>query len=268
MLPDMSSVEPVKLSLNTRFRFRCHKGIVSFTRCCSGIDILLTPYDILRIKNRLVISSGEFLEKYTYIHIDEKSFYPFVMLKMLSDEKKSCPFVTQEGCTIYTDRPANCRYYPVGQGILKRKEGESIIDDEFYFFIKEHHCLGFKEDKEWTIEEWRNDQDASLYDEMNRDWKMFLLRTKTPGQKELDDKKQKIFYMASYDMDRFSRYIFGSKFLEVFQMDKTDIEKLKRNEIELMKFGFRYLRYILHIEKTLKIRNGIINDRVAKPQNI
>ncbi len=252
----MSSVEHLKLSLNTRFRFRCYKGIDCFTKCCSGIDIFLTPYDILRIKNRLDISSGEFLEKYTYTHIDEKSSYPFVMLRMLNDEKKSCPFVTLEGCTIYTDRPSNCRYYPVGQGILKRKEGESIIDDEFYFFIKERHCLGFKEDKEWTIEEWRKDQEASLYDEMNRDWKMFLLRIKTPGQTELDDNKQKMFYMASYDIDRLYRYIFESRFLTVFEINMEELERLKTDQIELMKFGFRYIKYILMIENTLKLRDG------------
>lgn len=251
----MSSVEHVKLGLNTRFRFRCYKGIDCFTKCCSGIDILLTPYDILRIKNRLNISSGEFLEKYTYTHIDEKSSYPFVMLRMLDDEKKSCPFVTPEGCTIYTDRPSNCRYYPVGQGILKRKEGESIIDDEFYFFIKEPHCLGFKEDKEWTIEEWRKDQEAYLYDETNRDWKMFLLRIKTPGQTELDDKRQKMFYMASYDIDRLYRYIFESRFLTVFEINEEEIERLKTDQIELMKFGFRYIKYILTIENTLKLRD-------------
>ncbi|MBI5025860.1 MAG: YkgJ family cysteine cluster protein [Nitrospirae bacterium] len=249
---NMSSVEPVKLFLNSRFKFRCHKGIECFTKCCSGIDILLTPYDILRIKNRLEISSGEFLEKYTYTHIDEKSSYPFVMLGMLDDEKKSCPFVTPEGCTIYADRPVNCRYYPIGQGILKKQEGESIINEEFYFFVRESHCLGFKEDKEWTVEEWRVDQEASLYDETNREWKAFLLRKNTP---QLDDKKQKMFYMASYDIDRFSSYIFESNFLEVFDMDKDEIERIKMDEVELMKFGFKYLKYILMIEKTLKLKD-------------
>lgn len=256
MLPDMSSVEPVKLSLNSQFKFRCHKAIECFTKCCSRIDILLTPYDILRMKDRLGIPSDELLEKYTYINIDEKTSLPIVFLKMNEDEEKTCPFVTPEGCTIYSDRPVNCRYYPVGQGILKKKEGESIIDDEFYFFIKEPHCLGFKEDKDWTIEEWRIDQEASLYDEMNRDWKMFLLRKKTPGQAELDDKKQKMFYMASYDMDRFSRYIFESGFLKTFEINRGELERLKTDQIELMKFGFRYIKYILMIENTLKLRNG------------
>jgi len=83
---------------------------------------------------------------------------------------------------------------------------------------------------------------------MNRDWKMFLLTKKNPGQAELDDKKQKIFYMASYDIDRFSRYIFKSGFLNVFEISKEEIERLKTDQIELMKFGFRYIKYILMIE--------------------
>ena len=43
-----------------RFRFRCHKEIPCFTECCAKLDLLLTPYDVLRIKNRLKIDSEEF----------------------------------------------------------------------------------------------------------------------------------------------------------------------------------------------------------------
>ncbi|HLA49892.1 MAG TPA: YkgJ family cysteine cluster protein, partial [Thermodesulfovibrionia bacterium] len=63
----MDVVVPVKLTLDSKFKFRCHKAIKCFTKCCSNIDILLTPYDILRLKNRLRLSSGEFLSKYTYV---------------------------------------------------------------------------------------------------------------------------------------------------------------------------------------------------------
>lgn len=46
-------------------QFQCRKGISCWNKCCSNIDITLTPYDILRLKNRLEIGSGEFLQKYT-----------------------------------------------------------------------------------------------------------------------------------------------------------------------------------------------------------
>ena len=57
--PD-SPVQPVSLALDDRFRFRCRKGIACFNKCCEDTDILLTPYDLLRLKNRLDLSSRFF----------------------------------------------------------------------------------------------------------------------------------------------------------------------------------------------------------------
>jgi len=68
-LPDNSApanpVIPVQLNLDDKFQFRCHQGIACFNKCCENIDILLTPYDIVRLKNRLGISSREFIDAYT-----------------------------------------------------------------------------------------------------------------------------------------------------------------------------------------------------------
>jgi hypothetical protein len=213
------------------------------------------------MKNRLGLSSEEFLAEYTYMKIDEKSPYPYAMLKMIDDREKKCPFVTPEGCTIYTDRPANCRYYPIGQGTLKRAIEDKTEEEEFYFFIKEPHCLGYEEDKEWTIESWRQDQGVDLYDEMNREWKNIHLRKSLPGQSESDPRKQRLLYMASYDVDRFRRFIFESGFLDIFELDKETIEEIKEDEIALMKFGFKYIKYMMMLEQTLKIKKDVIKDR-------
>lgn len=151
-LPSMKDVEPNQLTLNSRFKFRCHKDIKCFTKCCSNISILLTPYDIVRMKKRLGMSSEEFLDKYTHMEVDDKSSHPLVRLKMAEDSEKKCFFVTPEGCTIYSDRPANCRYYPIGQGIMRKGAEQGPVNEEFYFFIRESHCLGYQEDNEWTIQ--------------------------------------------------------------------------------------------------------------------
>lgn len=252
---NMKYVEPVRLSLDTIFRFRCHKDISCFTKCCSNIDIMLTPYDIVRLKNRLGISSDEFLANYTYIEIDEKTSHPFIFLRMNEDKERKCPFVTTDGCTIYSDRPANCRYYPVGQASLKKMD-EKInepITEEFYFFIKEPHCLGFNENMEWTIKSWRDDQGVDVYDDVNRGWKEILFRRNLPGH-SLDEKKQKAFYMACYDVDRFRRFVFESKFLEMFDIDEETLKRIKNDEVELMKFGFEYTKYILMMQETLKLK--------------
>lgn len=251
---NMSVVSPVKLDLNSRFRFRCYKGISCFTRCCSNIDIMLTPYDIIVMKNRLGIDSEEFLYRYTYVDVDQKASYPFVFLKMKDDDLRSCPFVTPEGCNIYEDRPANCRYYPIGQGTLKKNIDGSIVDEEFFFFVKEKHCKGFEEIDEWSIESWREDQGVDKYDEMNREWKKIILSRSIPGQ-NIDEKKQSMLYMACYDMDRFRRFIFESSFLERFEVEAPVVKKMRVDDVELMKFGFRLIKYILLLEETLKLKS-------------
>ncbi len=260
----MDVVVPVKLSLDSKFKFKCHKAIKCFTKCCSNIDILLTPYDILRLKNRLRLSSGEFLSKYAYVMIDEKSSLPHVMLKMQDDENKTCPFVTPEGCTVYADRPANCRYYPIGQGTLKKSGEKGPEDEEFYFFINEAHCLGYQEDKEWTIESWRIDQEVKAYDEMNRDWKAMQLRKNSLGQPGLDDNTQAQIYMACYDLDRFKRFIFESRFLDTFDFDEETIKIIKTDESELMKFGFNYVKYLMMVEQTLKVKSSLLEPKKKK----
>ena len=250
---NMSVVSPVKLSRESRFRFRCHRGISCFTRCCSNIDIMLTPYDIIVMKKRLGLTSEEFLGRYTYIQAEEKASYPFVFLRMNNDNERACPFVTPEGCSIYDDRPANCRYYPIGQGTLKKNLDGKIVDEEFFFFVKEDHCKGFEEPDEWSIDSWREDQGVDRYDELNREWKAILLSRNIPGQ-FLDEKKQAMFYMACYDIDRFRRFIFESRFLEKFDIEDSLMERMRDDDVELMRFGFRLMKYILLIEETLRLR--------------
>lgn len=260
----MDAVVPEKHTLDKQFKFRCHKGIQCFTKCCSNIEILLTPYDVVRLKKRLELSSEQFLDGYTYMKIDENSSHPYAILKMSEDPDKKCIFLTDDGCDVYTDRPANCRYYPVGQGTIKKEGKEGPVEEEFYFFINEPHCLGYNEKKSWTIKSWREDQEVALYDEVNQEWKGLLLRKNLPGQPKLDESKQFQFYMASYDLDRFKRYVFESNFLNVFDIDDETIEKIKEDEKELIKFGVKYIKYVMMLEESFKLKEGADEHKANK----
>jgi hypothetical protein len=55
-------------------------------------------------------------------------------------------------------------------------------------------------------------------------------------------------------MDRFRRFVFESRFLDVFDIDKKEIEEIRTDEIALMKLGFRYIKYLLMLEETLKVK--------------
>ena len=61
----VAPVQPVQLGPDDKFQFNCHKGIACFNKCCQNIDIMLAPYDVLRLKKRLGISSRDFLDSFT-----------------------------------------------------------------------------------------------------------------------------------------------------------------------------------------------------------
>lgn len=241
---NMQVVEPIQLSKDSRFKFRCYPGISCFTECCGKTTIILTPYDILRLKNRLRIPSGEFLAKYTRTEAHDKSGFPMVIMDMPRFAGK-CPFVRPvSGCEVYTDRPATCRYYPIGQGTLITEEGV----EEFFFFVREPHCRGYEEDAEWSVASWRADQGVDLYDEMNLPWKTLMLRRGQDGGPVTDERGNKLFHMVMYDLDQFRNFVFKSRFLQIFDVDDEVKEKIWDDDEELLKFAYQYIKMVLKIE--------------------
>lgn len=253
--PDrMASIEPVKLKLDSRFRFKCHSGVKCFTQCCKGINIILTPYDIIRLKRRLQLSSEEFLAVYTSPELLEKTDLPVVTLKLMDDDVQSCPFVTDAGCIIYEDRPTTCRYYPLGVASLSHKEG---ADDGFYFFVNEPHCLGFEEDKEWTIREWRKDQGVDIHDEINAGWTDLVVRKRSfPPNIKLTEESKKMFFLVSYNIDTFRKFVFESSFLDRYNIDADTLEKIKEDENALLEFGLKWLKDVLFKEGNFQLKEG------------
>ena len=254
--PDkMSSIEPVRLSLDSRFRFKCHSNVKCFTKCCRGINIVLTPYDIIRLKKRLQLSSEAFLAVYTTPQLLEKTDLPVVTLKLMDDDMQSCPFVTDAGCIIYEDRPTTCRYYPLGVASLSHKEGAD--DDGFYFFVHEPHCLGFEEDKEWTIREWRKDQGVDIHDEINAGWTDLVVRKRSfPANIKLTEESKKMFFLVSYNIDTFRQFVFESSFLDRYDIDAETLGKIKEDEIALLEFCLKWLRDVLFKEGNFRLKEG------------
>lgn len=269
-----SAILPQKLTLDSPIKFRCHPGVSCFTACCGGIKIVLTPYDILQLTKRLEIEPSEFLHTYTLPTYLEKTDMPGVMIK-LREEDNRCPFVTPEGCTVYTDRPSACRYYPVGmadfhEGGSKDADGNEVagIEDKFFFVVKEDHCKGFEEDKEWTVREWREDQGVDVRDEMNKEWLRLVMRRKSYGiQATLSEQAKRMFFMASTDLPHFRRFILESSFLETFNVDEETIEKIKVDDVELMFFSYKFLAATLFGVQTMTVKKDKVDAKKEQIKN-
>jgi len=237
------------LTQESTFSFSCHHGLSCFIRCCRDVNIFLTPYDILRIKKGLGISSGELLNLYTLSLIPERSGFPLVILKMREDQEKRCPFVGPTGCSIYEDRPWSCRMYPLDRG---EQEGE------FRFITDRSFCLGMKQKRESTVREYIRNQGLDPYNEME---KPFMKITSNPlfsKEKIQNEKIQEMCRLALYDLDRFRRFVLESRFLEIFHVEKEVVHGLKKDDLALMKLAYRWLEFGLIEGESLKIREDLI----------
>jgi len=237
------------------FKFRCHKGISCFTECCAGLNLVLTPYDILRLKNRLGLSSDEFLDRYAEMNLKRHPRFPMMTLKMTSDQRKTCPFLTSAGCDVYEDRPGACRIYPLGRAALKVDQQKDAR--EKYFLVHETHCLGFREDREWSVGEWMAHEGVVEYNAMNDHWLEITSSSRSLGKKEEIPRKIQMFSMASYNLDKFRAFIFNSRFFDLFEVPTDLKEKLRSDDVALMTFAFDWLKFSLFGENTIQTKSGL-----------
>jgi uncharacterized protein len=150
------------------FHFTCHKGMGCFTKCCAALQLILTPYDIVRMKNRLRISSDLFLETYTRTRLDRHPRFPMVLLRMNNDTARACPFVSSEGAP-FTKTGRELAAFTLSPG-QRKAAGIGEETREKFYIVKEEHCQGFGEDRLWTVESWMCDQGLASYNLMNDQW--------------------------------------------------------------------------------------------------
>lgn len=243
------------MTSESTFRFRCHPGVPCFTNCCRDITIFLTPHDVLRLKRKLALSSYEFLDQYTYILYKQGNPFPLVQLRMSDEEGRPCMFVDREkGCRVYEERPWACRIYPL-----------DIVDDTtFRQIVGDDVCQGFREDREWVVSEWMQNQGVGQFDELDYRYSM-LTGNPQVQEHELDnDRVREMILMAAYDLDRFRRFVFESRFLAKFDLPEEEVELLKNDDVELLKLGFRWLGFGLINPMAIRIKPEVISEFMGK----
>lgn len=234
------------LSPNDRFTFSCTRDVPCFNECCKDLNQFLTPYDILRLKHRLGLSSSLFLERYTRQQIGRETGLPIITLRTDFSNGLACPFVTPTGCSVYKDRPSSCRTYPLIRIASRSRKTGNITEQ--YMLLRESHCLGLKQKRTWTVREWIKDQDIAVYNQMN-DLLMEIISLKNrriPGPMDL--KSKFAFHMALYDIDTFRSQIFENNILDERNLDAKTLDILKNDDVELLKLGHQWIKETLFSE--------------------
>lgn len=238
-----------------KFPFHCHPGVACYMICCRNVDMFLYPYDVLRLKNYLQISSQQFMENYSrIIQGVAHPYFPSVMLRLSDNETKDCPFLGEEGCTVYADRPSACRTYPLERAVDRSPEKGAAR--EFYFMTDHAYCLGHQEDKMFTVKKWIRDQrldDYNLMDELWAEVDTVFSRNPWAGEGS-GGSKQQMAFTACYDIDNFRLMVAKHSLLDRFTLSRDQKRRIRESDTELLKFAFEWLKYFLGAPSSLIVR--------------
>lgn len=233
------SVEPEYIGIDDSFTFSCGPGVSCFNQCCRDVNQFLYPYDILRLKRHLGVSSTEFLSRYTVTYSGDTTGLPIVAFKTSGTDGNACPFVTGEGCGVYENRPASCRIFPLARAISRSRQTGAVT--EHFALIRDPICMGFQGGKTIRVRDWVAGQGLEEYNRAN-DRMIELISLKQqilPGPLSGPDREK--FILACYDLDRFRSEIREGHLVEASSMDKESYDRIMTDDLALLDFGLDWV---------------------------
>lgn len=102
----------LQLQQDASFSHTCQRC----TRCCRHYRIPVTPFDLLRLADKLGISTTEVIAR----HLDGGQH-----LRRRKDG--ACKFLTDQGCAVHGGRPLVCRMYPLVRNVTDQREWFSVL---------------------------------------------------------------------------------------------------------------------------------------------
>lgn len=200
------------------------------------------PYDVLRLKKNLNVSTEDFLSRYAEIRIGPATGFPVVSLRFFANEGRQCPFVTDQGCRVYADRPASCRIYPLVRLLRRSRTNGSLVEQ--FALLREPHCQGFEQKQTRTVREWIASQELEVYHDAN-DMLIELIALKNqyrPGP--LPHELSKLVQTAFYDLEALKEQAAGGR-LE--GMDASGLKPVAelRDDLQWLKWSMEWIKVVL-----------------------
>lgn len=233
------SVEPEYIDIDGSVTFSCKPGLTCFNQCCKDVNQFLYPYDIIRLRSHLSLHSKEFLRQYTLIYSGDTTGLPIVSFKTDYANGHACPFVSDKGCTVYANRPASCRMFPLARAISRSRQTFDII--EHFALIKDPICQGFNEKETLTVRDFIRDQDLAEYNKQN-DKMIELISLKQqimPGVLDVAAKDK--FVLACYNPDGFREAVLTDKLIDPSILPDDVLEKFKTDDVAVMDLGLSWI---------------------------
>lgn len=238
------------------FRFACHPGVPCFGACCSALNLMLTPYDALRLRRALGLPSRQFVHEYADMTTMPGIGLPLLQLHMQDTSAKRCPFSKADfKCAVYENRPSACRTYPLGRA-TRPSETDSAAIEEQIFVIREPHCRGFEQQAQWNTASWMDDQGLAAYNASNDRFMALAASLRNMAEatgQRLGGQQTGMAGLALYQPDDFQRFLISARALERLDMSDERRAAVMSDEDACLDFGFDWLELTL-LGKTDRIQ--------------
>ncbi len=230
-----------RIAEDETFCFSCHPSVTCFTDCCRQLELALTPYDVLRLKNACHLGSEEFFERYVIMEQEESETFPRFYLTMVDDGRASCVFVSDAGCTVYGDRPGACRAYPLGRAAIRQADDSMHA---FFVLLREGHCHGFQEQQAQNAGSYSTEQGLPTYNRFNDAAAALQQHERIRQGKRLTIQQREQFTLALYNLDRFRALLLAGELPGAIAIDETTRKRLADDE-ELLLYAIDWLQDML-----------------------
>ena len=251
--PTEESALTGRLGSREKFTFDCHAGLACFNRCCHNLNLFLHPYDVLCLCRGLGLNADQFIEQYVDVVLRDGHYFPEVVLRMADSEGRPCIFLTTQGCSVYAQRPHTCRFFPLERGAFF--DAAAGRNTPVHFLRPPEFCLGPAQSCRWTIETYVRHQQAELHDRMTSAWAEVrrLFQTDPWGAEGPQGPRARMAFMAAYNLDRLREFVFNSSFLQRYRVPPLLVMRMRRNDQELLLFGFEWIRFFVWGRPSSKI---------------
>jgi len=220
------------------FQFACHPGVSCFGACCSALDLMLLPYDAMRLRRSTGQSSRDFVHEYADMTAMPGLGLPILQMHMQDNENKRCPFSRKGACSVYENRPSACRTYPLGRAT---RPGPAGVEEQV-FIVREAHCKGFAEASQWNP--------ATGFSPLAVVFLRMALASALRQQEQdtgrhLSSQQSGMSGLALYQPDDFQHFLAGSQLMDRLDMSAARKDAVLHDEEACIDFGFDWLELSL-----------------------
>ena len=91
-----------------------------------------------------------------------------------------------------------------------------------------------------------------------------LLAVAAEQKEALTTEQCAMYYMALYDLDRFRRFVFETRFLTLFDVDEARVHSMRADDEELLELAVEWLAFSLFQQKAMRLTKSAAQQKRAK----